>query len=99
MEIALERTGCRNGAIFLWDPKRQGLAVDFHVVEGLVVNLPGAIVRPRADGRPGGIALWVYEHARPYLCRDAAADPHYAPYFLDVASVAAVPILYGRGVI
>jgi transcriptional regulator with GAF, ATPase, and Fis domain len=96
MELALERTGAPSGAIFLWDRARRGLALDFHVVEGLVVNLPQAILRPRRDGRKNGIALWVYEHARSYLCRDTAIDPNYAPYFLDVASVAAVPIPYQR---
>ena len=27
MELALERTGSRNGAIFLWDHKANGLAI------------------------------------------------------------------------
>lgn len=42
MDLALERTGASNGAIFLWDRKAKGLSVDFHVVDGVVVNLPGS---------------------------------------------------------
>src|SRR5262245_35697852 len=94
MELALEATGAKNGAIFLWDGKAKALAVSFHVVEGLIVNLPGALLRPRHDGRPNGIALHVLAENVAYLCRDAASDPHYARYFLDVSSIAAVPIPY-----
>jgi transcriptional regulator with GAF, ATPase, and Fis domain len=96
MELALDRTGARNGAIFLWDGKRRGLAVSFHVVEGLVVDIPDALVQPRSDQRPSGVAWHVFQTHRPYLVNDTAADPHYAPYFLDVQSIAAVPILYQR---
>jgi transcriptional regulator with GAF, ATPase, and Fis domain len=94
MELALERTGTQSGAIFLWDPKAKALAVEFHVVDGVVVNLPGMLLRHRRDGRPNGIALWVFENNRPHLCPDTRTDPHYAPYFLDVRSIAAVPIPY-----
>jgi anaerobic nitric oxide reductase transcription regulator len=98
MDLALECTGARHGAIFLWDARRKGLAVEFHVVERLVVNLPGALVKRRRD-RPNGVALWVYEHNQPYLCHDSARDPQYARYFLDVTSIAAVPIDYqGRAI-
>jgi len=94
MEVALERTGARHGAIFLWDKHEQGLSVDFHVVEDITINLPSTYLRPRRDGRPNGVALWVYENNQPHLCNDTATDPHYAHYFLDVASIAAVPIPY-----
>ena len=30
MDMALERTGANNGAIFLWDKKNKGLEVTFH---------------------------------------------------------------------
>jgi transcriptional regulator with GAF, ATPase, and Fis domain len=96
MELAMERTGATHGAIFLYDGKAKGLRVDFHVVERLIVTLPGPILRPRRDGRPNGIALWVFENNRSYLCRDAASDPHYARYFHDVASIAAAPIEYQK---
>src|SRR5258706_9124993 len=96
MDLALERTGAKNGALFLWDAKRRGLALGFHIVEGLVVNVPDALLRPRRDGRPNGVALHVFESNRPYLVRDATRDPHYARYFLDVLSIAAVPIPYQR---
>ncbi len=94
MELALERTGARNGAIFLWDPKAEGLAIHFHFVDGLVIKLPGLVLRRRQDERPNGIALWVHEHNRPYLCNDTLDDLNYARYFQDVRSVAAVPIPY-----
>jgi two-component system response regulator AtoC len=94
MDMALERTAARSGAIFLWDTKAKGLALDFHVVDGLVVNLPQMILRRRKDGRPNGIALETFDRAAPYLCADTSADPSYAPYFLDVGSIAAVPITY-----
>jgi transcriptional regulator with GAF, ATPase, and Fis domain len=94
MEEALARTGVRNGALFLWDAKADALLVRFHMVEGLVVNLPGARLRRRRDGRPNGIAFWVMDHDAPFLSGDATRDPSYARYYLDVASIAAVPIRY-----
>jgi two-component system response regulator HydG len=92
MDLALRRTGAEHGAIFLWDPKAKGLALDFHVVDGRVVNLPNVVLRRRADGRANGIAFLVHDRGEPYLCRDAESDPNYARYFLDVRSIAAVPI-------
>src|SRR5689334_18850933 len=94
MDLALERSGARSGALFLWDNKAKALAVDFHVVEGVIVNLPGARLRRRTDGRPNGIAFHVYEANEPYLCRDTKRDPHYARYYFDAASMVAVPIPY-----
>jgi DNA-binding NtrC family response regulator len=96
MELALSRTGASHGAIFLWDNKQKGLAIDFHVVEDLVITLPEALLKRRRDGRPNGVALWVHDNNQPYLCHDAEADPNYARYFLDVQSIAAVPIPYQR---
>jgi DNA-binding NtrC family response regulator len=96
MELALEATGARNGALFLWDARRKGLAMGFHVVEGLIVNVPGALLRPRHDGRPNGIALHVMETGAPHLSEDTDDDPHYAPYYLPVRSIAAVPVEYQR---
>src|SRR5688572_20726669 len=96
MDIALARTGTRSGAIFLWDPKQKALVIDFHVVDGLIVNLPQALIRRRRDGRPNGIALETFDRGEPYLCEDTSKDPNYAPYFLEVGSVAAAPILYQR---
>ncbi len=99
MELALDQTGSRNGAIFLWDEEEGGLAIDFHVVNGLMVNLPQTVIPRRTDGEPIGIAMWVYDHNAPYLCEDTASDPHYAPYFQAVRSMAAVPIPYqGRAI-
>jgi transcriptional regulator with GAF, ATPase, and Fis domain len=95
MELALSATGANHGAIFLYDTKRKGLALDFHVVEGLVVTLPEAMLKRRRDGRANGIALWVLDNNKPYLCRDSN-DPNYARYFLEVQSIAAVPIPYQR---
>ncbi len=96
MEMALERTGAKSGAIFLWDAKRKGLLLDFHVVDGLIVNLPEMVLRRRKDGRPNGIALAAFDEAAPQLVADTAKDPRYASYFLDVGSIAAVPIFYQR---
>jgi len=92
LDVAMERTGARDGAIFLWDAKQKGLVIDFHVVDGLVVNIPGVLIRRRRDGRRNGIALWVHQQGVPYLCDDTRIDPHYASYFQDVLSIAAVPI-------
>jgi len=96
MELAQERTGARNGALFLWDSKKKGLLVGFHVVEGLVVSLPQRIIKARQDGRPNGIALHVMDTGEPHVANDTEQDPHYAPYFLPVRSIAAVPIVYQR---
>ena len=94
VEVACAQTGARNGAVFLWDAKAKGLSVDFHMVDGVIVTLPGtgAVLKPRRDGRSNGIALTCFENASPYLCNDTASDPNYARYFLDVASVVSVPI-------
>ncbi len=94
MDLALQRTGVRNGAVFSWDAKRRGLALGFHVVEGLVIEMPEALVVASADGRPNGIAMHVHETNRARLANDTRRDPHYAPYFLDVGSILAVPIRY-----
>jgi transcriptional regulator with GAF, ATPase, and Fis domain len=99
MEEALARTGANNGALFVWDAELDALVVHFHVVEGLVVNLPGATLKRRRDGRPNGIAFWVLEHDAPYASGDTRGDPNYAAYFLDVRSIVAVPIRYQRRVI
>ncbi|MBX5484742.1 MAG: sigma 54-interacting transcriptional regulator, partial [Myxococcaceae bacterium] len=98
VELACAQTGTRDGAVFLWDPKAKGLAVDFHMVEGVIVTLPGtgAILRARTDGRPNGIAFSCFQKNRPYLCNDTAKDPNYARYFRDVAAVLAVPIPWQR---
>jgi DNA-binding NtrC family response regulator len=94
MELALEHTGARSGAIFLWDAKTKALAVDFHVAEGVNITLPLARLRRRTDGRANGIAFHVLDTNRPHLSGDTASDPHYARYFFDASSVAAVPIPY-----
>ncbi len=94
MDLALEATNANHGAIFLHDDKKDGLALHFHVVEGLVVTLPGALLRRRRDGRPNGIAFAVHDSNEAFLSGDARKDPNYARYFLDVASIAAVPIPY-----
>ncbi len=94
VEVACAQTGTNNGAVFLWDAKAKGLSVDFHVVANVVVTLPGtgAVLKPRRDGRPNGIAVTCFETGRAYLCNDTSKDPNYARYFLDVGSVLAVPI-------
>ena len=96
MELALEQTGASHGAIFLYDRKHKALAIDFHVVEGLVITFPEAMLKRRRDGRPNGVAFSAFDQNAPYLCRDADADPNYARYFLEVQSIAAVPIPYQR---
>jgi len=96
-ELALARTEAKSGAIFLWDPKSHALVLDFHVVDTVVVPLPGGRVVTGQARK--GIAMHVQETAAPYLCADTADDPYYAPYFLPVLSIAAVPILWqGRSI-
>src|SRR5262249_9808360 len=62
--------------------------------EGVTVQLPGALLRRRSDGRPNGIALHVLDTNKAYLCGDTSSDPYYARYFFDARSLAAVPIPY-----
>src|SRR6185436_7423074 len=83
MELALERTRARSGAIFLWNSQAKALAVDFHVVEGITLNIPGALLKRRTDGRANGIAFHVLDTNQPYSCPDTARDPLYARYFFD----------------
>jgi DNA-binding NtrC family response regulator len=96
VELALDRTGARHGAIFLWDERAKGLAIDFHIVEGLVVTLPGVVLRRGRAGQPSGIAFEALDRNEVYLCSETRDDPNYAPYFLDVRSVLAAPIAYQR---
>lgn len=99
MALAMARTGARYGGIFLYDPNEQALRIDFHVVDGLTISLPGAVLRTPKDGKAKGIALCAFEANEPYLCRDTRIDPNYARYFHDVAAIAAVPIGYeGRAI-
>ncbi len=94
VQLACGQTGTSNGALFLWDAKAKGLSVDFHVVNDVVVTLPGtgSVLKPRRDGRSNGIALTCFESNAPYVCNDTSKDPNYAKYFLDVGAVLAVPI-------
>jgi two-component system, NtrC family, response regulator GlrR len=94
VQVACAQTQAINGAVFIYDAKTKGLSVDFHVVADVVVTLPGtgSVLRPRRDGRPNGIALTCFESGVPYVCNDTSKDSNYAKYFLDVASVLAVPI-------
>jgi two-component system response regulator HydG len=100
MDVALERTGARHGAIMLWDERSQGLAIDFHVVNGLVVTLPDEVVPVETPGGGyNGVAAYAYATNTPYLCDHGPTDPHYAPYYFDSISIAAVPIPYqGRSI-
>jgi transcriptional regulator with GAF, ATPase, and Fis domain len=94
VQVACTQTQATNGAVFLWDAKAKGLSVDFHVVDDVVVTLPGtgSILKQRRDGRSNGIALTCFESGVPYVCNDTSKDPNYAKYFLDVGAVLAVPI-------
>ncbi len=96
VELALQHTAARHGAIFLWDERAKGLAIDFHIVEGLVVTLPGVVLRRQPRGTPNGIAFEALDRNEVYLCSETRDDPNYAPYFLEVRSVLAVPIAYQR---
>jgi DNA-binding NtrC family response regulator len=89
MDLALARTGAKHGAVFLWDGRRKGLTLGFHVVESVVVPMPETVVED-------GIAMETFKSGAAYLTNDTRQDPHYAPYFLDVRSIAAVPIVYQR---
>ncbi len=92
MRVALQRTGARNGALFLWDDRLDGLTIAHHVVKNLEVTLPDAVIR---RDKPG-IALWVLDHNESYLCRNTSTDPNYTRYLQDVGSIAAVAISYQR---
>ncbi len=94
VNLALERTRSRYGSVFLWEERERALRMEFHVVNGLIVNAPSFLLRRRSDGRRNGIAVWVQENNRPYLCRDTQVDPVYTRYFTDLRSIAAVPIPY-----
>ncbi len=96
LETAMEQTGARYGALFVWDASAKALRLDFHVVDGVVMTVPGLLLRHRKDGRPDGIALWVFHHHQPYRSDDTSRDPHYAKYLVDVRSIVAVPISYQR---
>jgi DNA-binding NtrC family response regulator len=92
VELALRHTGTRHGGLFLWDARVQALRLDSHIVAGVTVTLPDALVRRPPAGEPIGIAMAAFERNAPYLCTDTAKDPNYAHYFLEVGAIAAVPI-------
>jgi len=92
MALALELANARNGALFLWDPRVEGLVIAHHVVQMLTVTNPKSAhsrIKP-------GIALWAYLKNVSYLCPDTSKDQHYTRYLQDVGSIAAVPICYQR---
>jgi two-component system, NtrC family, response regulator HydG len=94
MRLALDATGARHGALFLWDRVAEGLVLAHHVVEGITVTIPDTVVT--RDGERAGVALHVFDEGEPYLCRDTAHDPNYTRYLLDVGSIAAAPIRYQK---
>ena len=94
MELARERTGAHHGAILLWDEQERGLAIDFHVIDDLIVTLPDEVVPLHRGAGYNGVASYVFETNEPYVCNHAPTDPHYAPYYFEVLSIAAVPIPY-----
>lgn len=95
MEVALQRTGARHGAIMLWDEQAQGLVIDFHVVDGLIITLPDDVVPLRNEaGGHNGVAAYAYSANTTYLCEHGPTDPYYAPYFFEVMSIATAPIPY-----
>jgi len=101
VELACAETQTHDGAVFLYDPTAKALAVDFHMVGGVIVALPGSglVLHPRRDGRPNGIAFTCFQRGEPYVCNDTSKDPAYARYLLDVAAVLAVPIPWqGRSI-
>ena len=97
MRLALDATGARHGALFLWDRGARALRLAHHVVEGVTVTIPSTFVT--RDAQRAGIALHVLDEGEPYLCRDTGRDVHYTRYLLDVGSIAAAPIRYQRRVI
>jgi anaerobic nitric oxide reductase transcription regulator len=94
VRLAVGGVGGADGGLFMWSDEQSALLINFHVVKGVRVALPEVMLRQRSDGRPNGIALEVWETQRSYLCRDTHHDPHYAPYFIEVGSMVAVPIPY-----
>ncbi|MGE0789600.1 MAG: sigma 54-interacting transcriptional regulator [Sandaracinaceae bacterium] len=94
MRVARERTGAHHGAIMLWDEAQKALGLDFHVVDDVVVTMPGELLPLRAGGEPTGVASHVFLSDAAYVCHDAATDPYYRPMYYEVASIAAVPIRY-----
>ncbi len=96
LEAAMERTGAVYGALFVWDDAERALRLDFHVVENVVMTVPGLLLRHRDDGRPDGVALWVFRNDVARRSDDTSRDPHYAKYLVDVRSIVAVPIRYQR---
>jgi len=94
LDLALARTASSNGAIFLWKQADHVLRIDFHVVDGQEFALPEVLIERRTDGRPEGVAFYVAENNVPYLTNDTSTCPYYAGYFLEVRSIAAVPIPY-----
>lgn len=43
LETAMEQTGARYGALFVWDASAKALRLDFRVVDGVVVDGPRAL--------------------------------------------------------
>ena len=99
VELSLFAGGAVNGGLFLWSEAHQALEISFHIVRGIRVDLPKALLRKRTDGRPNGIALQAWEANRPYNCADSRHDPNYTPYFFEARSILAIPIPYqGRAI-
>jgi hypothetical protein len=47
--VALEETDAEHGALFVWNKEANGLELVHHVVNGVVVTLPGRVVKKDVD--------------------------------------------------
>lgn len=90
LEKACDLVGAEHGSLRLLDPAGGDLVLKAYLGEGWTPE-----VRAYTFPIGHGITGWVAQHRRPYLCRDAHADPQNVVLFEEMQSGVAVPLLTG----
>ena len=90
LEKAVELVGAEHGSLRRLNPETGELELKAHLGAGWT---PEAL----AFNPKRGIARWVAEHRRSYLCPDVRKDPHNVVLFEDMRSSVAVPLLESQG--
>jgi signal transduction histidine kinase len=88
LEKAAELVGAEHGSLRQLEPATGKLVLKAHYGEGWTEE---ALAYTPRIGR--GIARWVAEHRRPYLCPDVRKDPRNVVLFEEMRSSIAIPLL------
>jgi len=93
LQLALSRTGCRHGAVLLYQEETGELAIEAETFSlDYDQQVPSQLKR-RSD-RPSGVVFRVLDENRLYLANDTAGDPYYTPLLGGTRASLAVPMSF-----